>query len=71
MDLTGCEVSHESRFLSEDLILQNTGKGTRQVFVFDRSKAALVGHLTDAILARTPLPAAVPAGDIAPEPTPA
>ena len=42
LDLTGCKASHESRFLSEDLVLHNPERGTKQVFVFDRSKALMV-----------------------------
>ncbi len=55
IDLAGCQVSHTSHFLSEDLIVQNNAKGTRQVFVFDRSQAALVGKLADSIRARLPV----------------
>ena len=58
VDLAGCQVSHESHFLSEDLVVQNADKHTRQVFVFDRSKAALVGRLTDSLGAS--IPAAIP-----------
>lgn len=71
IELAGCQVSHESRFLSEDLILLNAAKSTRQVFVFDRSKAALVGHLTDSLQGRLPALASPPAGDLSVEPTPA
>ena len=62
--LAGCQVSHTSHFLSEDLIVQNPAKGTRQVFVFDRSQAALVANLTDSVQARLPArePVAVIAG---------
>ena len=58
VDLTGGQVSHASHFLSEDLIVQHNAKGTRQVFVFDRSQAALVANLADSLQAR--LPAAEP-----------
>ena len=47
LDLDGCKAAHESRFLSEDLTVYHPAKGTRQVFVFDRSKAALVQTVTD------------------------
>lgn len=70
MDLAGCRVSHESRFLSEDLILIDAEKNTRQVFVFDRSKAALVGNLTASLVSRTPVLASRPV-DPSPEHTPA
>ena len=42
MDLAGCKAAHESRFLSEDLVVYHPIKGSKQVFVFDRSKAPLV-----------------------------
>ena len=51
LDLAGCQASHESHFLSEDLTIFRPEKGTRQVFVFDRSKAALVGAITDRLRA--------------------
>ncbi len=52
LDLDGCKAAHESRFLSEDLTIYHPEKGTRQVFVFDRSKAALVGAVADRLQAR-------------------
>ena len=52
LDLDGCKAAHESRFLSEDLTVYHPVKGTRQVFVFDRSKAALVQSVTDRLRAR-------------------
>ena len=52
VDLEGCKVSHESRFLSEDLIIHHPEKGTKQIFVFDRSKAALVGNIADLLRGR-------------------
>jgi uncharacterized membrane protein len=42
LDLTGSKASHESRFLCEELTLHNPERGTKQVFVFDRSKARMV-----------------------------
>ena len=68
VDLAGCQVSHESHFLSEDLIVQNMEKRTRQVFVFDRSKAALVGNLTEKIVARLPATTALASGEALAEP---
>ncbi len=47
LDFTGCKATHESRFLSEDLVVYHPTKATKQVFVFDRSKAALVHAVTD------------------------
>ena len=52
LDLDGCKAAHESRFLSEDLTVYHPAKGTRQVFIFDRSRAALVGEVTDRLRAR-------------------
>ena len=71
VDFAGCRVSHESRFLSEDLILQNPEKGVRQVFVFDRSKAALVGNLAGSLQARMPVATSLPPAGLSAEPTPA
>ena len=50
--LDGFKASHESRFLSEDLTVYHPVKGTRQVFVFDRSKAALVQTVAERLRAR-------------------
>ena len=52
LDLDGCKAAHESRFLSEDLTVYHPTKGTRQVFVFDRSRAALVETVADRLRAR-------------------
>ena len=46
LDLSGCKAAHESHFLSEDLVIYHPAKATKQVFVFDRSKAALVQTVT-------------------------
>jgi hypothetical protein len=46
LELAGWKVSHESRFLSEDLTLYHPAREARQVFVFDRSKAPLVDSVT-------------------------
>ena len=43
--LDGCKVSHEGRFLSEDLVVYHPSKGSKQVFVFDRSRTAQVERL--------------------------
>ena len=52
LELAGWKATHESRFLSEDLTLYHPVKETRQVFVFDRSKAPLVGSLAGRIRER-------------------
>ncbi len=52
LDLTGWKATHESRFLSEDLTLYHPARETRQVFVFDRSKAPLVENLAARIRER-------------------
>lgn len=49
LPLDGCKVSHEGRFLSEDLVVYHPQRGTKQTFVFDRSHAGLVERLTVAI----------------------
>ncbi len=52
LDLAGCKASHESRFLSEDLTLHHPEKGTKQVFVFDRSKALMVQTIAERLRER-------------------
>lgn len=48
----GCKASHESHFLSEDLTVYHPEKGTKQVFVFDRSRAGLVQAVADRLRTR-------------------
>ena len=43
--LEGSKVSHEPRFLSDDLVIYHPARGTKQTFVFPRSRAALVEQL--------------------------
>ena len=43
--LDGCKVSHEPRFLSDDLVIYHPARGTKQTFVFPRSRAGLVEKL--------------------------
>jgi hypothetical protein len=46
IDLEGSTVTHERRFLSENLVIFPTaGKGAKYVFVFPRPDAALVEHI--------------------------
>ncbi len=42
VELDGCKITHEPRFLSEDLTIYHPAKSRKQVFIFDRSKAPLV-----------------------------
>ena len=42
LELAGGKVSHEGRFLSEDLVVYQPARGTKQTFVFPRSRAAMV-----------------------------
>ncbi len=60
LDLAGCKAAHESRFLSEDLVVYHPAKATKQVFIFDRSKAALVQVVVGRLRERLVLPDAVP-----------
>jgi len=46
LDLEGCKVLHESKFLSENLVLWNPDKKFRIVFLFDRTKNALLKNIT-------------------------
>ena len=68
VDLAGCQISRASRFLSEDLIIQNPAKNSRQVFVFDRSKAALVKRIVELLGAGTPERETQPSGGLSPAP---
>ena len=62
LELGGWKAVHESRFLSEDLTLYHPVRETRQVFVFDRSKAPLVAKLADQMRERLAADTA-PAGE--------
>ena len=53
LDLAGGKVSHEPRFLSNDLVIYQPERRTRQTFVFDQSRAALVGRLAESLRERT------------------
>jgi hypothetical protein len=67
LELAGWKATHESRFLSEDLTLYHPARETRQVFVFDRSKAPLVASLAG--LVRERLAAEAPSAGDAPAAT--
>jgi hypothetical protein len=46
IELDGSMVAHEPKFLSENLIIfPAAGKGPKYLFVFPRSRAALVEHI--------------------------
>lgn len=49
LEIGGCKVSQEPRFLSEDLVVYHPDKGTKHVLLFDRSRAALVGNLVSSL----------------------
>ena len=58
IDLEGLVVSHESKFLSEDLvILPAAGKGPKYLFMFPRSHAALVEQIVQNLSQRLSEPA--------------
>ena len=58
IDLEGALVSHESKFLSEDLvILPAAGKGPKYLFMFPRSHAALVEQIVQNLSQRLSEPA--------------
>jgi hypothetical protein len=53
IELDGSMVSHEPKFLSENLIIfPETGKGARYLFIFPRSSASLVEHIVENLRAR-------------------
>ena len=45
MELAGCKAVLERKFLSEDLVIYHPASGTRQAFVFPRSRTALAEGL--------------------------
>lgn len=45
LDLEGCTVSRESKFLTENLAIHHPDGKHKSVFLFDRARAALVGNL--------------------------
>jgi len=48
IELDGAMVAHESKFLSENLLISPaTGRGPKYLFVFPRSQAAVVEHIAD------------------------
>jgi hypothetical protein len=48
IELDGAMVAHESKFLSENLIISPaTGRGPKYLFVFPRAQAAVVEHIAD------------------------
>lgn len=51
-DLTNGKVSHERRFLSDDLLIYHPERKTKQAFVFDQSRAALVETLVHSLRER-------------------
>ncbi len=56
LDLDGCKFSREPRFLSEDLVIYHPDRGTKQTFVFDRSRSALVEAVTTLLRERSAAP---------------
>lgn len=52
LDLPGFRAVYEPRFLSDDLALYHGEKGTKYLFVFDRSKAGLARAATEALQTR-------------------
>jgi hypothetical protein len=64
LDLANYKISHECKFLSENLIFYSLGKKERYLFFFDRPQRALVEKIADSIKQRlqssassAPLPA--------------
>ena len=49
LDLESFTAGHESRFLSENLVLESSEKRARFVFQFDRSREGMVAHLAERI----------------------
>jgi len=49
LELAEAKVTHESRFLSENLVLYTVGRKTRATFCFERSRRPLVARLAEAL----------------------
>ncbi len=52
LPLSGTKAGHESRFLSENLILYTVGKRSREVFFFERGHRSLVSRLAERLRER-------------------
>ena len=73
IELDGSMVAHEPKFLSENLIIfPAAGRGPKYLFVFPRSRAAVVEEIVNSLRARlaqggsnSPLPDAEPSGEAA------
>ena len=52
LDLEGCKVSQESKFLTENLVIYHPDKNIKFTFLFDRTKNALVKNLAASIQRR-------------------
>ena len=57
IDLTTYKVAHESKFLSENVVLYSLERKPKYCFIFDRSRGALVKKITQAIQGRLAAPA--------------
>jgi hypothetical protein len=66
IDLQGWKVTHEPRFLSEDLAIYHPEKGHKYLFIFDRSRTALVHTITDMIRAQVQASSVSPVRESAP-----
>ncbi|MBV9658719.1 MAG: DUF4126 domain-containing protein [Verrucomicrobia bacterium] len=65
LELAGYKVSHEPRFLCENLILYGLDKQPKHVFIFDRTQAQLVAAAVTSLRERLEAPAgALPVDDL-------
>ena len=68
IDLTGSTIVHEPQFLSENLVIFPTdGRGSRYLFMFARSRGALVGQIAEYLRQRLSSPP-MAVQTLAPEP---
>lgn len=62
IDLEGCVVAREPKFLSENLVIfPAAGKGAKNLFIFSRSRAGIVELMADYLQQRTARTETVPA----------
>jgi hypothetical protein len=69
IDLEGSTVAHAPQFLSENLVIFPTeGRGPKYLFLFTRSRGALVEQIAEDLRQKLSAPAPAPVETLAPEP---
>jgi len=63
LDIEGCEVSHESKFLSENLVIYDPGSKNQATFRFKRGQDIFVAKLVEALRQSSTEPSATGSGE--------